>query len=78
MYAPGTWVLAQTPVIDLSTVYDATRLANNQDLELFHEVGRAIIGRLTGSREYTIDICPSGGVGAAHTIKCASCAKQPS
>lgn len=70
IYPTGTWVRAQLDVIKLSTIYDATRLAANQRIEGFFETGWRMVKRLSTSREYEIDYCPNGAVGAQHTIAC--------
>lgn len=69
-YPAGAWVCAELDVINLSTIYDATRLAGNQRVELFQETGWRMIPYLTGTREYTMTTCPNGGVGNMHTIAC--------
>jgi len=70
-YPAGTWVRAESDVIDLRSVYDATRLAANQRLEVFTESGWAMLKRGSSiTRKYTLTICPSGATGAAKTIAC--------
>lgn len=75
IYPPGTFALAQLPVIDVSAVYDATRLAGNQRIEMFHEVGYAIVQLLAHARKYSLNICPTGKTGIAEVIDCTT--RQP-
>lgn len=70
-YPAGTWVNAVADVIQLSTVYDSTRLASNERIEFFTERGNRMIPRLTGSRVYTIGICPNGSTGVQRAVACA-------
>jgi hypothetical protein len=69
-YPAGTWVIAELDVITLSTVYDAVRLAANQRLEAFVETGWRMIPKGPISREYEVDVCPSGGTGVSAAITC--------
>lgn len=70
-YPAGTWVNAIADVIQLSTVYDSTRLASNERIEFFTEQGNRMIPRLSGSRVYTIGICPNGSTGVQRAVACA-------
>jgi hypothetical protein len=71
VYPAGTWVRAVQNVITLNSIYDSTKLVTNQVTQLFTEDGWAMLRMCTTSRVYTINICPTGSTGAAHTIVCA-------
>lgn len=71
VYLPGTWVLAELDIIRLDMVYDSTLLAQNQVTQLFMEDGFKPMRMCSFSRNYTINICPSGSTGAQRAVACA-------
>lgn len=69
-YPAGTWVLARLDVIRLENVYDSVNLPQNLVTQLFMEDGFKPMRMCPLSRVYTVNICPSGLVGAAQTVTC--------
>jgi len=69
-YPAGTWVLARLDVIRLESIYDSVNLPQNLVTQLFMEDGFKPMRMCPLSRVYTVNICPSGLVGAAQTVTC--------
>lgn len=65
VYKAGTFVGGTAPVINLSTVYDSTLLAQNKHMALFYEQGILVLQRCYGARRITIPVCAVGRTGAA-------------
>lgn len=65
VFKAGTYVTGAAPVINLSTVYDSTLLAQNKAMAVFYEQGLLLLKRCYGSRRITIPICAVGRTGAA-------------
>jgi len=63
LYAAGTWVKGEQPVISLDTMYDSTLLGTNDYTVLFTEDGWFIAQAGPDSRVVTVPINPTG---AAH------------
>lgn len=72
VYPTGTWVRAVNDVITLNAIYDSTKLATNQNTQLFTETGWAMMRMCPLSRVYTINICPSGSTGDQRAVDCAA------
>lgn len=60
MYPQGTWVVAESDVIELQAVYDSTLLTTNQFVALFMERGRLSLKRAWDSRNIKIPVTVSG------------------
>lgn len=71
VYLPGTWVIGRQDVIRLNLVYDSAGLAQNQVTQVFVEDGWKPMQMCPFSRDYTINICPSGSTGAQRAVACA-------
>lgn len=70
-YPAGSWVLGQADVIQLDTVYDSTKLAQNKYLALFMEAGYLLLNRCNRSFKIRLDgLCRNGGVGVPVEITC--------
>lgn len=70
-YPAGSWVLGQADVIQLDTVYDSTKLAQNKYLALWMEAGFLLINRCNRSFRIRLDgLCRNGGVGMPVEITC--------
>lgn len=70
-YPTGTWVRAVNDVITLNAIYDSTKLATNQNTQLFTETGWAMMRMCPLSRVYSVDICPTGSTGDQRAVACA-------
>lgn len=66
MYPAGTFVKGVSPIINLSTVYDAASLAENVYTGLFTEQGSLIAQRKFHADLITIPVCGAGRTGAAN------------
>ena len=71
VYLPGTWVIGRNDVIRLNLVYDSAGLAQNQVTQVFVEDGWKPMQMCPFSRDYTINICPSGSTGVQRAVTCA-------
>ena len=70
LYAPGTWVKGTRSIIDLSAVYDSTKLANNEYIAMFTEEATLLVKRCYASYKVTVPLCPTGTTGAAVAFDC--------
>lgn len=70
VYLPGTWVIARNDVVNLNLVYDSAGLAQNQVTQVFVEDGWKPMQMCPFSRDYTINICPSGSSGVQRAVTC--------
>jgi hypothetical protein len=70
VYPTGTWVRAVNDVITLNAIYDSTKLATNQNTQLFTETGWAMMRMCPVSRVYTVGICPTGSTGDQRAVAC--------
>lgn len=64
IYPAGTFVFAEKPVINLSAVYDAASLSENEYTGVFFEQGLKTIKRGYRSTVLEIPVCTSGETGA--------------
>lgn len=72
IYAPGTWVKGSKPIIDLSAVYDSTRLRDNEYIALFTEQATLLVKRCYVSYKVTVPLCPTGVTGQTVAFDCAA------
>jgi hypothetical protein len=72
LYAPGTWVKGEKPIIDLSAVYDSTRLRDNEYIAVFSEQASLLVKRCYASYKLSIPLCPTGVTGSTVTFDCAA------
>ncbi|MGI5151363.1 major capsid protein [Plantactinospora sp. CA-294935] len=72
IYAPGTWVKGSKPIIDLSAVYDSTRLRENEYIALFTEQATLLVKRCYVSYKVTVPLCPTGVTGQTVAFDCAA------
>lgn len=63
LYAAGTFVRANDPVITIDGLYDSTLLATNKYQALFTEESLAVVRRCNQSRLIVIPVNPSGVIG---------------
>jgi hypothetical protein len=70
MYPAGTFVRADTAIIELSGIYDSTQLANNKFTGLFAESAECVIKRCYDALHLTIAVCPNGATAAATDYTC--------
>ncbi|HEX8630692.1 MAG TPA: major capsid protein, partial [Catenuloplanes sp.] len=70
IYAPGTWVKGAKPIIDLSAVYDSTKLKFNEYIALFTEQATLLIKRCYVSYKVTVPLCPTGVTGQSVPFDC--------
>lgn len=68
VYPEGTFVKAQTPVIDLNAVYDSTLLDTNVYTAAFVEQGVEVVHRCLGGAAVTLPVTATGETGAADLI----------
>lgn len=68
MYPEGTFVKAQSPVIDLNAVYDSTLLDTNVYTAAFVEQGVQIVHRCLGGAAVTLPVTATGETGAADLV----------
>lgn len=71
VYLPGTWVIGRNDVIRLNLVYDSAGLAQNQVTQVFVEDGWKPMQMCPFSRDYVVNICPSGSTGVQRAVVCA-------
>ena len=64
MYPVGTWLTSVKPVVNLSTVYDAASLSENEYTGVFFEQGLMTIRRGYRSHKITVPVCVAGRTGA--------------
>jgi len=64
MYPAGTWLKSVKPVINLSAVYDAASLSENEYTGVFFEQGVMTIRRGYRSHIIEVPVCASGRTGA--------------
>jgi hypothetical protein len=64
MYPAGTWVKSVKPVINLSSVYDAASLSENEYTGVFFEQGVMTIRRGYRSHVIEVPVCVAGRTGA--------------
>jgi len=74
LYAPGTWVKGEKPIIDLSAVYDSTKLKDNEYIAVFTEQASLLVKRCYVSYKLTIPLCPTGVTGSTVTFDCSATA----
>jgi hypothetical protein len=72
LYTPGTWVKGVKPIIDLSAVYDSTKLKTNEYIALFTEQATLLVKRCYTSYKVTVPLCPSGVTGQSVPFTCAA------
>jgi len=68
VYPEGTFVRLNSPVIDLSAVYDSTLLDTNEYTAAFVEQGVALAHRCLGGAAVTLPVTATGETGAADLI----------
>jgi hypothetical protein len=71
LYAPGTWVKGTRGIIDLSAVYDSTKLRDNEYIAMFSEEATLLIKRCNASYKVTVPLCPTGVTGQTVAFDCA-------
>lgn len=64
MYPVGTWLTSTKPVVNLSTIYDAASLSENEYTGVFFEQGLMTFRRGYRSHKITVPVCVSGTMGA--------------
>jgi len=64
MYPVGTFLTAQDDVINLSTIYDAASLSENEYTGVFYEQGIKVIKRGYRSHVIEVPVCVAGRTGA--------------
>lgn len=72
IYAPGTWVKGSKPIIDLSAVYDSTKLKDNEYIALFTEQATLLLKRCYVSYKVTVPLCPTGVTGSTVAFDCSA------
>lgn len=72
IYAPGTWVKGSKPIIDLSAVYDSTKLKDNEYIALFTEQATLLVKRCFVSYKVSVPLCPTGVTGQTVAFDCAA------
>lgn len=72
LYAPGTWVKGTNPIIDLSAVYDSTKLRSNEYIAVFTEQASLLIKRCYVSYRLTVPLSPTGVTGSTVAFDCAA------
>ncbi len=72
IYAPGTWVKGTKPIIDLSAVYDSTKLKDNEYIALFTEQATLLVKRCYVSYKVSVPLCPTGVTGSTVAFSCAA------
>ncbi|MFG3602605.1 major capsid protein [Micromonospora chersina] len=72
IYAPGTWVSGSKPIIDLSAVYDSTKLKDNEYLALFTEQATLLVKRCFVSYKVSVPLCPTGVTGSTVAFDCSA------
>lgn len=68
VWPEGTFVRLNTPVIDLSAVYDSTLLDTNEYTAAFVEQGVALAHRCLGGAAVTLPVTATGETGAADLV----------
>ncbi|MFF0467595.1 major capsid protein [Micromonospora zamorensis] len=74
IYAPGTWVSGSKPIIDLSAVYDSTKLKDNEYIALFTEQATLLVKRCYASYKISVPLCPTGVTGSTVAFDCSAAA----
>ncbi|MBC9004119.1 major capsid protein [Micromonospora aurantiaca (nom. illeg.)] len=72
IYAPGTWVKGSKPIIDLSAVYDSTKLKDNEYIALFTEQATLLVKRCFVSYKVSVPLCPTGVTGSTVAFDCSA------
>ncbi|WP_233600846.1 MULTISPECIES: major capsid protein [Micromonospora] len=72
IYAPGTWVKGTKPIIDLSAVYDSTKLKDNEYIALFTEQATLLVKRCFVSYKVSVPLCPTGVTGSTVPFDCSA------
>ncbi|WP_435586200.1 major capsid protein [Micromonospora aurantiaca (nom. illeg.)] len=72
IYAPGTWVKGSKPIIDLSAVYDSTKLKDNEYIALFTEQATLLVKRCFVSYKVSVPLCPTGVTGSTVPFDCSA------
>lgn len=72
IYAPGTWVKGARPIIDLSAVYDSTKLVDNEYIALFTEQATLLVKRCNVSYKISVPLCPTGVTGSTVAFDCSA------
>ncbi|MEU0151532.1 major capsid protein [Micromonospora fulviviridis] len=72
IYAPGTWVKGAKPIIDLSAVYDSTKLKDNEYIALFTEQATLLVKRCFVSYKVSVPLCPTGVTGSTVAFDCSA------
>ncbi|MFG1660698.1 major capsid protein [Micromonospora chersina] len=72
IYAPGTWVKGSKPIIDLSAVYDSTKLKDNEYLAMFTEQATLLVKRCFVSYKVSVPLCPTGVTGSTVAFDCSA------
>ncbi|WLS43289.1 major capsid protein [Micromonospora profundi] len=72
IYAPGTWVKGSKPIIDLSAVYDSTKLKDNEYIALFTEQAMLLVKRCFVSYKVSVPLCPTGVTGRTVAFDCSA------
>lgn len=70
LYAAGTWVLGQSDIITLDTLYDSVLLGTNDYVALFTENAYLIAKLCWDSRAVTVPVCPNGTTGSPVVLNC--------
>ncbi|MFU8849432.1 major capsid protein [Micromonospora sp. SL1-18] len=72
IYAPGTWVKGSKSIIDLSAVYDSTKLKDNEYIALFTEQATLLVKRCFVSYKVSVPLCPTGVTGSTVPFDCSA------
>ncbi len=70
MYPAGTWLKGNGPRIDLGVIRDSTLNSKNDYTAAWTEEATLIAKIGNTSRYVTVDVCPSGAVGAGTEVTC--------
>lgn len=74
MYPAGTWIMGQSDILTLDTLYDSTLLGQNDYTALFTEEGWVVVKMSHDSRVVEVPLCVNGATAAGVDFDCAGIA----
>ena len=74
MYPAGTWIMGQSDILTLDTLYDSTLLGQNDYTALFTEEGWVVVKMSHDSRVVEVPLCADGATAAGVDFDCAGIA----
>lgn len=77
MYPAGTWIMGQSDILTLDTLYDSTLLGQNDYTALFTEEGWVVVKMSHDSRVVEVPLCADGATAAGVDFNCAGIAPAP-